>query len=425
MGRPFRFIHCGDLHLGVPFKNVSSLGRLGDEAMVDSTYTAFSNIVNYALEEQVDAVLICGDIYNSADHNLAAQVRFVRELERLVGRNISVFIVHGNHDPLDAWDAKVPLPEGVHVFSGKEVEAVPLIVRGHEVATVYGMSHSTVGIYENLSLKFKPKAEDQYAIGLLHASVGGQEGHDPYAPCSLSDLQACDIDYWALGHIHKRQVLGENPHIVYAGNPQGLHRNEKGAKGFYLVQVGLSSHTEVTFVESDALRFEEETISINSLKTVADIIEMIRHKKEMLRSKYRRPILVGLTLVGSGPLAEACQSESVRELWLKEAQGEEKNKSNFVIPYALENNTTFPLDLKERRKLPDLLGDYLAAYDKVSNLEEKEKLEVLRAYVEGRAETKRLGPYARFITDELLQKALDRAEEEGAVRLAGGQHEDI
>ena len=94
----------------------------------------------------------------------------------------------------------------------------------------------------------------------MHGTVGssaGSENHNVTGPCSLTDLAEAAMDYWALGHIHKSQVLSEEPLVVYSGNPQGLHRKEIGPKGCYLVSVSHNGHCEPRFIETSAIRFEE------------------------------------------------------------------------------------------------------------------------------------------------------------------------
>ena len=68
--QPFRFIHCGDLHLGAPFQYAMGMSRSVDRAVAEATYDAFNNIIELAVRERVNAVVISGDIYNSEDHNL-------------------------------------------------------------------------------------------------------------------------------------------------------------------------------------------------------------------------------------------------------------------------------------------------------------------------------------------------------------------
>lgn len=420
---PFRFIHCADLHLGAPFKYLTQVGQCG-EVLREATYRAFHNLVDRALAENVDAFLISGDIYNSADHNLAAQYRFVGELERLSAKDIQVFIAHGNHDPLDAWQAKIDLPNNVHVFSGQEVEEKIISVRGKAAAIVYGMSHAVRGITENLAKRFQHNESGMYAIAVLHASVGSVEGTIPYAPCTLEDLRMKGINYWALGHIHKRQVLNEEPYVVYPGNTQGLHRREGGPKGAYLVSVNSSGHTSMNFIETNAIRFEEVHIDITSLKGTEEIEEMIRHKKEMLRNKYHSPVLLRIALEGASALSEVCRDEEVREIWLKKTQDEEIRKENFVFVYALEDKTGLAIDLDNRKALPDVVGDYLRAIDKVSKLSREERLAWLNAYIDERPEMRRLQGHRYLLDEDVLEEALQRAVREGALRLMGEKNEN-
>lgn len=118
---PFRFIQCGDLHLGTPFKYIKSLGKQVDEAVNRATYRSFEAIVDLAIEQQVQAVLITGDIYDSDTHNLESQVRFAYECERLSAHSIPVFLVQGNHDPAESWLRNIRLPDMVHIFQLRKV----------------------------------------------------------------------------------------------------------------------------------------------------------------------------------------------------------------------------------------------------------------------------------------------------------------
>lgn len=423
MGISFRFIQCGDLHLGTPFRYVKSLGRQVDEVANRATYRSFEAIVRLALDERVDAVLITGDIYDSEERNLEAQVRFARECERLAEKRIPVFMVHGNHDPMGGDGVAVPLPDNVHVFSDKAPERVPLMVGGRAAAYVYGISCNKQNVKENLAVKLKPFHDDPFSIGLFHGAIGASPDHDDTAPCTLDDLLKIPMGYWAVGHIHKRQILHENPHIVYAGNPQGLHRKEIGAKGCYLVQVSANGRVQADFRETEALRFEQAIIDIGTVQSSAELEEMIRHKKEMLR-KHKKPVLLEIVLSGAGPMSSLCREESVRRLWLESSQAEEAGTFGFVMPYAITDMTTIPVDWQERRKLEDLAGDYLRAYDQVATLDDGARLAAVRAILDDRPETKRLGGYRRLLTDDLLMRALRRAETEGAARLIGDSDED-
>lgn len=423
MIQPFRFLHCGDLHLGTPFKYLKSLGKQVDEFANRATYKSFEGIVDLALREQVQAVIITGDVYDSDTHNLEAQVRFAHECERLHKGHIPVFMVQGNHDPSESWAAHIELPPNVHVFSAVEPERKPLVVHGKTVAYIYGMSCSRQNRDSNIAKGLVPSGEDPFSIGLFHGTIGGSEDHELVGPCKLNDLLDAGMDYWAVGHIHKRQILHESPYVVYAGNTQGLHRKEQGPKGCYIVNIGGSGHVQLQFHETGAIRFEEEDIDVTKLTSQSEILEMIRHKKEMLR-KLKVPVLVSFRLLGRGPLYDLCNKEEVLQTWLTMSQEEEKNKFAFVLPFRIASEVKPKEDWTGRRLTGDMVSDYLKSYDRVGSLPKEESLGILRQIINKRPEIKRLGLYEAVLTDELLWEALRRAEIEGARYLIGDTDED-
>ena len=207
---PFRFLHTGDLHLDSPFVGLTAEAPPEvARALRDSTLQAWERIVKLALDEQVDFAVVAGDAFEHANRTLLAQVRFRDGLERLATAGIPSFVVTGNHDPLSGWEPTVRWPEAVHRFGAEAVEGRPVLRAGREIARVYGISYPVRDVTENLALRFRRDADTPYAVAVLHANVGGQPGHLPYSPCTLSDLRASGIEYWALGHVHKPGILSQ------------------------------------------------------------------------------------------------------------------------------------------------------------------------------------------------------------------------
>ena len=441
---PFRFLQCGDLHLGAPFQYISCPGSIVPQAVREATFDALNTIVAIAIAEEVQFVIITGDVYNSEDHNLEAQIRFVRAMEVLHDRNIDVYMVQGNHDPAESWQAQLTLPPNVHVFSHEGPAArFPLMVKGQEMGGIYGVSCGCGNERTNFTSQYHRDEIDQLSLALMHGSVGmSDQGDMTIGPCSLNDLVEVGMDYWAVGHIHKRQILQEKPCVVYAGNTQGLHRKETGPKGCYVVTVNGAGLCEFEFHETGAIRFEEAHIDITGLTKEAEVLEMIRHKKELIRKQTDRPVLLHLVLEGRGFLYDMCCQDDVRHLWLKDVQAPEAQRITFVMPYTIVDETMPELDLDGRRALKDMVGDYLAAYDKVEGIRFDEQgvrigsqvaldgdyegliASQLRSVIEDRTEFKRLGRYGARITDEMIFRAWRRAEAEGAMKLLGDRHED-
>ena len=299
-----RFVHAADLHLDSPFSGLRSVAPdKVTSALRQATFDAYENIINLCIDKRVDALLIAGDVYDGADRSLRAQLKFLDGLKRLDNVGIRSFICHGNHDPLDGWEARLDLPSSCVRF-GDAVTGEPLFPEEPDRATVYGISYPRQDVYENLSPRFRNLPRSKFNIGLLHANVGGNPDHDSYAPCSVSDLQDTDIDYWALGHVHTRGVLREEgPSIVYPGNPQGRHPNELGSRGVYLVDIDEQGKVNLEFYPMDAIRWERKRLDIVDLDSEQRVLDSIFDMADSaLKEAGGRPVVLRITLEGRGDM---------------------------------------------------------------------------------------------------------------------------
>ena len=263
-----KFIHCADLHIDSPFKGVSDINSDLADLLYKATYDSFNNIITVALEEKVDAVLIAGDIYDSEDKSLRAQFKFRDGLKKLSAAGIPSFIVHGNHDPLNGWAATLRWPDNVHVFPS-EPACLPLEKDGVKVANIYGVSYPRREIKENLATRFPEADRSLPCIALLHSNVGGNAEHANYAPCSIEDLSALGMNYWALGHVHtyKKMGLPRYP-IVYPGCSQGRNPSETGEKGCCLVTISEKADPIVKFIQTDVFRHFSISLDISKLESI-------------------------------------------------------------------------------------------------------------------------------------------------------------
>ena len=296
-----RFVHAADLHLDSPFRGIRNEAPSHVEgALSSATFDAYRNIIDLCLREQVAALLVAGDIYDGADRSLRAQLHFADGLAQLEKAGIRSFIRHGNHDPLDGWEARLDLPAGCVRF-GPEVDGFPVFPDEPERATVHGVSYPTREVRENLTPLFAEAGSGQgFNIGLLHANVGGNPDHDSHAPCSVSDLAETGLDYWAMGHVHTRRTLRErNPTIVYPGNPQGRHPNEPGARGVYLVEVDDHGAAHLDFRPMDMVRWETLSLDIGPLDTERALIDAVNSPaEEALAGSQGRSVVARLELAG-------------------------------------------------------------------------------------------------------------------------------
>ena len=120
---------------------------------------------------------------------------------------------------------------------------------------VFTQRFSRPDIRENLAVNYPQAKEGFYNIGVLHTGATGREGHELYAPCKIQDLASKGYDYWALGHIHKREILLDSPLILYPGNIQGRHIRETGPKGCIVATVGDDASTVIEEVSLDVVRW--------------------------------------------------------------------------------------------------------------------------------------------------------------------------
>ncbi len=317
-----RFIHTSDLHLDSPFKGLSSWNRDLAARLKDAAFKSFKKIIDICIEEKVDFLIVAGDIFESDNKSLTAQLRFVAELKRLSDKGISSYFVCGNHDPLKTWLDVIQLPENVYRFNSLEVERHIYMKDSIPVAGIYGISFGDKVVKENLALKYGLKDKScPFSIAVLHGTVGGAGPHENYAPFKVKDVKSKGFDYWALGHIHKRQVINEkDPVIIYPGNPQGRDFGETGAKGCTLVNVDSDNKMTVRFIPVQLIRFEEVEVTLgeeDKTDSLADKIQRARNNIEDYDddvSCILRVNITGRTLLHSY-LNKPGEIEQLRELF--------------------------------------------------------------------------------------------------------------
>lgn len=282
------FLHIADLHLDTPFKNIQLKQPDLVEKMQHATKQSLQRLVQEAIARQVDAVLIVGDSFNSEKPNIQAQVFFKEQLEKLVAKGIQVCVVYGNHDY--AQKLLITLPNEVHVF-GSEVSEFSFETRGKERVSIYGFSYMQKHITERKIAAYPVKSKEGFAIGLLHGSIDSEQSDGQYAPFSLRELNDKRYDYWALGHIHKKEVLQENPPIVYSGNIQGLNRHETGAKGGVFVTLNKQAQPQLEWFDTQSILWEKERVPVFEVDTVETIIARV---KQLPYYRYNSDVLLSI-----------------------------------------------------------------------------------------------------------------------------------
>ncbi|MFD1065751.1 metallophosphoesterase family protein [Oceanobacillus locisalsi] len=310
MNSAVTFIHAADLHLDSLFQGLRHVPENLFKEIQESTFTALNHLVDKAIEHQVDFVLLAGDLYDHESQSLKAQIRLRRAFERLEEQHIDVYLSYGNHDFTKGDSFAVEYPDNVHIFPDETVTWIPFYKNGEAAAAIYGFSYEHRAVYENKTAAYT-RTEEHFPlhIAILHGSVATNTEHDNYAPFQISDLVNKGMDYWALGHIHKRQQLLENPPVFYPGNIQGRHRKETGEKGCYLIT--LSKHqVKQTFLPLQAIRYEEVEVDIRDGLTPSQAEKTIINQLP----EYSVPTLFYLRITAQEKEAFSPEDGLIREL---------------------------------------------------------------------------------------------------------------
>lgn len=307
----FKFVHAADLHLDSPLSGLNPPPWL-ERTVREATFTAFRRIVDVCLREQVLFLALAGDLFEQEDRSVRARLFLREQFQRLDRAGIRTFIVHGNHDPLGpGTDAKLP---GSVVVFGPSWSEVALERDGRTVARVQGISYPRREVHEDLSRHFH-RVGPEPTIGVLHANLGASDGHANYAPTTVADLAARQLDYWALGHVHTRaeHPLPGGGTAAYPGNPQGRHPNETGPRGCLLVEVE-DRKVSTRFVPVDAVRWERLEVDIGGAANVEALAEALDAALDAVQAGEAEASAVRVSLTGRGPLHAALTHEAVCEL---------------------------------------------------------------------------------------------------------------
>ena len=341
---PIRILHMADLHIG----SGMAVGRRVDreEDLTAATWNALDNIIDLALKQEVDLVTIGGDVFDKVDqHNPLPRMKLKDGLARL--GDIPVALVRGNHDHLTPSVAAINWPENVKELSKED----PTLDLGR--ICVHGISFWREKQKEDLVPKYPDPVDDRVNIGLLHANVGGHQGHDPYAPTDVDTLSAKGYQAWLLGHIHQRQVLAKNPLILYPGNIQGRDAGEMGPRTVELVTIteeGVAT-TETHPVHAvlwDHIDLDlSEMTDIDTLLKV--VIEAVDDAKAALDSK-ERGLVLRLRLFGASELHELLSSRNKSDQRITEIVQEHVHDGHasddpFVLIDKVFVKTTMKLDI--------------------------------------------------------------------------------
>jgi len=401
-----KFLHLADVHLDTVFLNRDPKLRLILRKALRDT---FKGVGDLALASGCHAILIGGDLFDNQTLSFMTEKFLFTEMQRLAQGKVQVFYATGNHDPSGSRYRVTQLrwPDNVHIFSTHTPESYPLVNQeGQVLAQIVGAGHESSRVGENLAIQFPqvPTHEGVPYVALLHAMVTGNDNnteHERYAPCSLKDLREKGYTYWALGHVHKRAILSENPYVVYPGNLMGRNAKESGSKGAYLVeiddygQVSLSFHALAPLCWLNmTLNNLKEAVSLEKLEQI--IVSLV--EKHLQEHPVEGKLFLRLKLEGICPMYRELMvpenllalEESLRDfLSVEYLELEQEGLTPSFCPEQYKQEThvlSEVLTLLEKAKKDENILLQLAPEDLAGlpgNTELKAKVEYLRSLLQG------------------------------------------
>jgi DNA repair protein SbcD/Mre11 len=268
----FKFVHSADIHLDSPLRGLDRYEGAPTARLRGATRGAFANLVQFCVDEDADFLLIAGDLYDGDWPDYNTGLFFLSQVKRLREADIPVYMIRGNHDAKSKLTASLRLPEGVHDLSTSKAETKMLEDLG---VAIHGRGYPKWNTTEDLSMTYPEPRSGYFNIGLLHTCADGRDGHDAYAPCKVDGLVSKGYDYWALGHVHAREVVRNAPWIVFPGNLQGRHARETGPKGASVVSVedGVAS---VEHRALDEVRWVRCDVDASAAASADDVVDLVR-----------------------------------------------------------------------------------------------------------------------------------------------------
>lgn len=358
-----RFVHVADVHLDTSFAGRSEPVR---QRLREASREAFRRAVDLAIREDAHAFLIAGDLFDSDRLSLRTERFILEQVGRLGDHGITVVYATGNHDPGSATNGprRLTWPAHVHVVSDATPRRVLVAdASGEPVGYVTAVGHASAEESADLSRGFPRPSGELPQVALLHTQVHhslGADEHHAYAPSEVSYLLRSGYDYWALGHVHERQGLSDDPPIWYAGSLQGRTHAERGERGVLLVDLSDRDGPAVAFRPLAPVRWE--TLATDRLEGVRSLDELLHHLQIAWEAERRlepraspAEWMVRVELSGPCPLWTELRSAEDRDhvaSELRELLG--------VLEVTVSAEDVHPvLSLREHAARVDVLGEAL------------------------------------------------------------------
>ncbi len=347
----FRFLHASDFHLDQPPGGLTELPADLIDPLIESTYKAVDAVVDVAIRERVEFVLLSGDVIHFPTASPRAVDFLATQLERLNEKKIPVYWLGGRLEAGHSIPEDFDLPRNVHRLPTTRVQTLEVKRERKTIAYIVGQS-SGGNAYADLEDMRVPR-DGRFFVGMWYC--------DSKQPLPEDQLDELGIDYWAFGGVHQRRSLDNLIPAEFCGTPQGRLPSETGPHGCLLVKVTGDEIDDTQFIETDTIRYRTERIEIGANEDGAKLVARMKSRLQTIRHDVEssKPILVTWEIVDDGPLGRELRQLDAGETFLDQVRRETDSATSNVWSIGIRSlRTTFPANLFDE---DSILGDFLRA----------------------------------------------------------------
>ena len=364
----FRFIHAADVHIDSPLRGLQAYDDAPTDQLRKATRDAFAKVMELAIDEQVDFVIVAGDLFDGKWLHMETGLWTAAQFRRLEQENIAVYLIRGNHDALSKVRQAVSWPENVREFSVGSPQTFHLESLG---VALHGQGFAKQQCEQDLAANYPKPLPDCFNIGVLHTSLAGSSDHDTYAPTSEETLVNRGYDYWALGHVHMRSAppIRQRPYIVYSGNTQGRHIKEVGPKGCLLVAVDDGEINDVAFHETDTVRWTVVEVALSESDGLSELTSQVHDQLAAAHEAAGGRICAARVVVRGACAAHQQLVHRLHDETIAEIRNLAGMFDDEVWVEKVILDTTTPVDVEQLRQGADLMGDLLRDIESLHDTE--------------------------------------------------------
>ncbi len=359
------FIHAADFHLDSPLRGLGRYEGAPVDEIREAGRRALGDLIDYILENNIPLLLIAGDLYDADCPDFQTLLHFSLQMDRLRDAGTRVALIRGNHDAGNTMTRSLKLPDNVKTFRSAHPHTWRIDDLG---VAVHGQSFGSAEVLDNLVPSYPDPVPGFFNIGLLHTSLSGRPGHRGYAPCELKHLLARGYDYWALGHVHRHEIVNENPYVIFSGCIQGRHIRESGPRGCVRIDVDNRRSARMERIILDVFRWKTLEVDINGLDTFHQVVDRtaMALQETYTRESGGRPMGVRIVLKGAGGAhVELLRDQEAFRASVRRVGADISRAKIWVEKIVL--NTSPAIDFEELKKSRTPQGDLARFIDELEN----------------------------------------------------------